>query len=251
MSRAEGFAAVPNWMIRDKSISPRNVIVYASLASRSGLGGIHPSQQTLVDETGLSERTIRTALSELEALGVIERVRRTAKQRGRSSRLPDGYVLHPNGKLPAGVADSFESYRQQEPKLPATDDGATGKSEQGTLLYQVEPVEVEPDEVVPRKRGSRIPDPFVLTAEMKAWAAAEVPGLDVVSHTREFVDFWRAESGAKASKLDWVATWRNWMRKAHRWNAPKTQRATPDDRVRDGIDRGARLAALTAVGAAS
>ncbi|GGH34011.1 helix-turn-helix domain-containing protein [Microbacterium album] len=100
-------------------------------------------------------------------------------------------------------------------------------------------------DVRPRKRGSRIPDPFVLTAEMKAWAAAEVPGLDVVVHTREFVDYWRAKSGKDATKVDWVATWRNWMRKAHRWQGERAStKPAPDDRLREGLERGARLQAL-------
>lgn len=64
-----------------------------------------------------------------------------------------------------------------------------------------------------RKRASRIPDPFVLTSDMRTWAAREVPGLDIDDSTRRFVDYWRAESGAKARKLDWVAAWRNWLRR--------------------------------------
>lgn len=65
----------------------------------------------------------------------------------------------------------------------------------------------------PRKRGTRIPEPFMLTTEMRAWAATEVPNVNVDASTRRFVDHWRAESGAKATKLDWVATWRNWLRR--------------------------------------
>ena len=247
MTRAEGFAAVPNWMIREKRVPRNAVLVYASLASRSGLGGIHPSQATIATESGLSERTVRNMLGELEKLGVIQRIRRTTGTRGRGNRLPDGYTLHPNGslELAADFAGSNE-LPETDDVQPATEGDATGKGLQATPLIEVEPGEVEPEEVGQRKRRpSRIPDPFILTAEMKAWAAVEVPGLDVVAHTREFVDHWRAESGAKASKLDWLATWRNWMRRAHRWNAPKTQRATPDDRLRDGIERGARLRALT------
>ncbi|MFE2772264.1 helix-turn-helix domain-containing protein [Microbacterium resistens] len=250
MSRAEGFAAVPNWMIREKRVPRNAVLVYASLASRSGLGGIHPSQATIAEESGLSERTVRSMLRELEQLGVIQRMRRTSGKRGRGNRLPDGYTLHPNGSVDLS-AESAGSNEQPEADdvQPATERDATGNERHGTHLYKAEPVEVEPVEVAPRKRGSRIPDPFVLTAEMKAWAASEVPGLDVAAHTREFVDYWRAETGAKASKADWVATWRNWMRKAHRWNAPRS-RPTPDDRIRDGIERGARLAALVEQGAA-
>lgn len=38
--------------------------------------------------------------------------------------------------------------------------------------------------------------------------------MDVRSETKCFVDYWRARPGAGGTKLDWVATWRNWMRKA-------------------------------------
>ena len=31
-----------------------------------------------------------------------------------------------------------------------------------------------------------------------------------------FGDYWRAQPGQKGVKLDWDATWRNWMRKAHK-----------------------------------
>jgi hypothetical protein len=30
-----------------------------------------------------------------------------------------------------------------------------------------------------------------------------------------FCDYWRGIPGAKGRKLDWVATWRNWMRREH------------------------------------
>lgn len=85
----------------------------------------------------------------------------------------------------------------------------------------------------------------MLTSDMKAWATSEVPGLDIAAHTREFVDHWRAASGPTATKRDWVAAWRNWMRKAHRWNAPRGgAKPTPDQRFLDGMNRGARLQAL-------
>lgn len=67
--------------------------------------------------------------------------------------------------------------------------------------------------VSPRKRGARLPEPFVVTAEMRRWAAEEVPGLDVDRSTRAFVDYWRAATGRTATKQDWVATWRNWLRR--------------------------------------
>jgi hypothetical protein len=64
-----------------------------------------------------------------------------------------------------------------------------------------------------RSRATRIPEPFRVTPAMREWAAVEVPGVDVDRSTRTFVDYWRGESGSKAAKRDWVATWRNWLRR--------------------------------------
>jgi hypothetical protein len=49
---------------------------------------------------------------------------------------------------------------------------------------------------------------------MVAWATANVPHVDGRRETAKFIDHWRAASGAVARKADWVAAWRNWMRKA-------------------------------------
>lgn len=65
-------------------------------------------------------------------------------------------------------------------------------------------------------RGDRIPEPFMVTAEMRSWAAQEVPGIEVDAATREFVDYWRGVPGARGRKLDWPATWRNRLREMHR-----------------------------------
>jgi hypothetical protein len=63
-------------------------------------------------------------------------------------------------------------------------------------------------------RGSRLPDDFTVTAEMVAWARANAPNVNGRRETEKFRDYFRALSGQKATKVDWPATWRNWMRKA-------------------------------------
>lgn len=55
---------------------------------------------------------------------------------------------------------------------------------------------------------TKIPDPFLVTGEMRQWATERVPGVDLKLHTEKFVNYWRAEAKTKA---DWPATWRNWM----------------------------------------
>lgn len=61
------------------------------------------------------------------------------------------------------------------------------------------------------KRGTRIPDDFQATPAMVEWARANVPEVDGRRETEKFINYWRAKSGKDATKLDWVATWRNWM----------------------------------------
>lgn len=63
-----------------------------------------------------------------------------------------------------------------------------------------------------RKRATSIPDPFIVTAAMREWAATEVPHVDVDRATRQFVDYWRAASGRTSTKKDWTAAWRYWLR---------------------------------------
>lgn len=63
------------------------------------------------------------------------------------------------------------------------------------------------------KRGTRLPDDFAVSDEMRAWARENTPDVNESEHAK-FCDYWRAQPGAKGVKLDWVATWRNWMRRA-------------------------------------
>lgn len=62
------------------------------------------------------------------------------------------------------------------------------------------------------KRGTRIPPDFALDDDLMAWAKATKPKVDVFAQTATFKDYWEAMPGAKGVKLDWVATWRNWIR---------------------------------------
>jgi hypothetical protein len=51
---------------------------------------------------------------------------------------------------------------------------------------------------------------------MRAWFTAEKLSAVIDGRTEheKFCDYWRAEAGARAKKLDWAACWRRWMRTA-------------------------------------
>lgn len=66
----------------------------------------------------------------------------------------------------------------------------------------------------PRKRGARIPDDFAVNDEMRHWATSNgMDTLDLDAVTASFCDYWKAASGPTATKLDWIAAWRVWVRK--------------------------------------
>lgn len=63
-------------------------------------------------------------------------------------------------------------------------------------------------------RGTRIPAEFAVTPSMVEWAREHAPHVDGRFETDQFRDYWTGKSGRDATKVDWVATWRNWMRRA-------------------------------------
>lgn len=58
-------------------------------------------------------------------------------------------------------------------------------------------------------RGSRLPEQPL----PEAWKAfAETLTLQAPAIYEQFCDYWRGVSGARGTKVDWLATWRNWCR---------------------------------------
>lgn len=79
-------------------------------------------------------------------------------------------------------------------------------------------------------RATRLPDGWTPHTDLIAQMRAECPHVDVEAEHRKFTDYWRAKSGKDATKLDWSATWRNWIRNTR--PSPKSangQQAETDD----------------------
>jgi len=97
---------------------------------------------------------------------------------------------HPEG-LPSGVPEGVGSTTPL-PSTPSKEDSLRSSS--------------------PRKRGHRLPGDFTVSAEMVSWARENAPDVDGRTATEAFKDHFRSAPGQKGVKLDWTATWRNWMR---------------------------------------
>lgn len=67
------------------------------------------------------------------------------------------------------------------------------------------------------KRASRLPDDWALPREWGLWAVQQgLSEAQVRLEGAKFRDYWVAKSGRDATKTDWLATWRNWIRNCGR-----------------------------------
>ncbi len=66
--------------------------------------------------------------------------------------------------------------------------------------------------------GKRLASDFSFPKEWEEFCQTERPELSPIKTFDQFKDYWIAQAGQKGVKLDWFATWRNWVRST---NAPK------------------------------
>jgi hypothetical protein len=74
--------------------------------------------------------------------------------------------------------------------------------------------------------GKRLANDFLFPKEWEEFCQQTRPELHPTQTFDKFKDYWIAQAGQKGVKLDWFATWRNWVRNT---NAPKVN---PADIVR-------------------
>lgn len=64
------------------------------------------------------------------------------------------------------------------------------------------------------KKATRLKDDWELPTEWGRWAEGLGLKRDVIiTQSQVFRDYWTAKAGKDAAKMDWQATWRNWIRK--------------------------------------
>lgn len=84
------------------------------------------------------------------------------------------------------------------------------------------PNEISEDEIFSEKeiaRGTRLPENWQPDEKLLAWAKEKLilTAEQLETETENFRDYWIAESGRKATKKDWSATWRVWVRKTDKF----------------------------------
>jgi hypothetical protein len=84
-------------------------------------------------------------------------------------------------------------------------------------------------------RGSRLPKDFEVTPAMVMWFESKRLTSDIETETEKFVNYWSSKTGKDATKLDWVATWRNWMLQAESYGRRNGANKKPTETNRDRL----------------
>ena len=213
------------WKVRLPQSDKLLLLALADNANDQGL--CWPSVQTLSQKCGLDDRTIQRAIKRLTDADHLTVNHRT----GRSSY----YTVHPRQDVtPVTSTPPSRCHPTPVTVPPHPRHGAT-QNLQGTIKEPSKKVEPR---AARAPTATRLPADFSLTEEMRRYANQQ--GLQNVEGLFEgFTDHWRAESGAKARKHDWLAAWRTWCRRTaeghglRKYSQPvKTQSAwqpPPDD----------------------
>ncbi len=80
-----------------------------------------------------------------------------------------------------------------------------------------------------QSRGTRLPADWKPTDEEILFCQSERPDLNPLTVANRFRDFWIAQPGQKGVKLDWPATWRNWVRSEKLVQSQKSHQSAGDD----------------------
>ena len=71
----------------------------------------------------------------------------------------------------------------------------------------------KPINLITNSRATRLPNDWIIPNEYIEYISSKRPDLDFKHVAEMFKNYWVAKSGSNATKLDWFATWKNWVLK--------------------------------------
>lgn len=112
---------------------------------------------------------------------------------------------------------------------PGTTQARQGKAEPCLATNETDPLTAAPisSKAVPKSgtsparvrakggtRGTRLPEGWEPPESDIRAMHEQFPWVNLRAEHEKFCDYWRGLAGQRATKVDWIATWRNWMRRA-------------------------------------
>lgn len=149
-----------------------------------------------------------------------DRVRKHREKKRQQNQMVEGHVTQCNEVKRYSNVTVTPSDTETETD---TDNSLSLRSRESGRAQTVEP---EINTAKPRRSqtGTRLPDGWEPSDEDVAFARRERPDVDWRAEADGFRDYWHAKAGAGARKVDWSATWRNWIRRADGMRKPAQTR---------------------------
>lgn len=161
----------------------------------------------------------------------VENERRSDRQRKRRARQLEGQ--NTNVQVSAGIVQP-----ESAPESNVTPLGIRGLSVSLSESVSESSSPLPPKGAkIPRAttKATRIPDPWIIDEAMKEWAIER--GMNpqwVLRQDERFVNYWQAKPGIGGQKVDWRATWRNWLLKAQD-DSPAASPASRNGYAKDDV----------------
>jgi len=129
--------------------------------------------------------------------------------------LVDQETIQPCGWCKRQYTSDNSTERVRKHREKAKSREKTSAKHDETLQKRSETVSVTPPDTdtdtEKRARATRL-QLTELPDDWRQWARAQRPDLNLDMTWDCFVDYWTAKGGRDATKVDWLATWRNWVR---------------------------------------
>lgn len=200
MAEAVGYAVIPNWLVRDPGVSANAKVMYAIISSHCGRAGRWQMPRSLLaSEMGMSTDTVRRALRELEALGVLS-VTVTDEALG------NHYTLNPypaQEPTPGTTAHPPPAPVQTPPVHPCTPEESPEESPEE--VAQPSAAKAAHPSAGPR----HLPPEWQPTPRHRQYAYDN--GITLSSEAANFITYFSQGSGSTKRHKDWDRAFSNWM----------------------------------------
>ena len=237
--------------IDDAGLSVHEFRIVCHLARRTGKGEAFPSAESMSKVCRMKRDTVFSALKVLAERNIVTLKRRKGQSSIYTINKPSTWKepVPRNGATPKrGASPETGLHQSPETGLPPAPNGGTLRiypegnthkeipfRDNNPFKVEDEPKKPKPKPKQPRKqstRGTRIPEGFPDQQAMDY--AFQVADRDrAILEADKFRDHWLSVSGSRGVKADWLATWRNWLRKSEEYGKPlkreNQKKGTPND----------------------
>ena len=184
-------------------------------------GQLSCSYRFMSERLGMTVKGVRVFIARIERENMIT----IGKQE--SSKSPKKGTVKGTGQTIITICkyDEYQDFNKYRAQLETKEGHSRGTAGAQTRTPDETPDEtpviIEAAKAPPKnKRGTRISQDWVLPDEWKDWAITQ--GANATLEGEKFYDYWIAKPGQGGVKLDWAATWRNWIRNSTGRAPPKS-----------------------------